>query len=76
MRGKSLAMLEARDDSLEETISPVYNDSCHGQNFLNRLHDLYLTQTLCDVILCVEHKEIHAHRMVLAANSPYFEGRC
>ncbi len=37
-----------------------------------RMHQLWEEQKLCDVLLDVEGKEIHAHRLVLAASSNYF----
>jgi len=60
------------DDMLIQNAS-VYMDPYHGSVFLKRLYEMYLGHTLCDVILCVDQMEIHAHKMVLATNSPYFE---
>ena len=53
----------------------IYTDPFHGNNFLKKLYQLYLQEDLCDVKLCVENNRINAHKTVLAANSPYFEGR-
>lgn len=53
----------------------VYTDPFHGNNFLKKLQELYLHEELCDIKLMVESKEIFTHKSVLAANSPYFEGK-
>ena len=37
-----------------------------------RMHQMWEEQKLCDVVLDVGGKEIHAHRLVLAASSNYF----
>ena len=81
-RGKNLIheggeLLEKLTSSCDDVLlqnSSVYTDSYHGNNFLKHLYDMYLNQTLTDVILCVENMEIHAHKTVLATCSPYFEG--
>lgn len=36
------------------------------------LHEFHEIRELCDVVLCVEETRIPAHRVVLAASSPYF----
>ena len=73
--GELLDKLTSDCDDVLLQNSSVYTDPYHGNNFLKHLYEMYLTRTLTDVILCVENMEIHAHKMVLATNSPYFEGK-
>lgn len=42
------------------------------KNLYSNINSLRKSRLLCDVILKVEHKEFHAHRIVLASNSDYF----
>ena len=44
----------------------------HAQSVLAALENLRRREELCDVVLKVAEKEIKAHRVVLAAVSPYF----
>ena len=44
----------------------------HAQSLLTALENLRRREQLCDVILKVSDREIKAHRVVLAAVSPYF----
>lgn len=44
----------------------------HAQSVLAALENLRRREELCDVVLKVAEKEIKAHRVVLAAASPYF----
>lgn len=46
----------------------------HPLALLNEFNRFRGDRTLCDLILLVEQKEIHCHRIVLAACSPYFYG--
>lgn len=46
--------------------------SKHGIKALMVMDDLRKRQQLCDVIICVGNKQIHAHRLVLASFSSYF----
>lgn len=62
----------------EEPIKPedflVYTDPNHGGAFLGKLYDLYTCSQLCNVKLQVGDDVLHAHKVVLASNSRYFEG--
>ena len=44
----------------------------HGQLILASLNTMRMENKLCDVVLRVQGKDISAHRVVLAAVSPYF----
>ena len=45
----------------------------HSLSVLSSVKKLLLNEELCDVVLCVGKLELPAHRVILAANSPYFE---
>ena len=47
--------------------------SKHGIKALMVMDDLRKRQQLCDVTICVGSKKIHAHRLVLASFSSYFQ---
>lgn len=47
-------------------------DISHASHVLESLWQIYMEQKLCDVTLAVGDDEVRAHRLVLAANSPYF----
>lgn len=47
-------------------------DSSHASHVLESLWQIYTEQKLCDVTLVVGDDEVRTHRLVLAANSPYF----
>ncbi len=44
----------------------------HAQTVLKKVHSLRCHTKLCDVVLKAGGEEIHTHRAVLAATSPYF----
>lgn len=52
----------------------VYTDPKHGSEFLEKLYDLYTRSQLCNVKLQVGDEVLHAHKVVLASSSRYFEG--
>lgn len=53
-------------------LSLRYQSKQHASNMLESLSDLYKTETLCDIILNVGTCKIRAHKIILAAFSPYF----
>ena len=76
------SFLGAKDD-LTEICESTVADSCsetaglflrlrHAQSVLTALENLRNREQLCDVVLKVAETEIKAHRVVLAAVSPYF----
>lgn len=55
------------------TPSSVRFESCgHSNIVVATLNDLRINAELCDIVLKVEAQEVHAHRALLSANSPYF----
>lgn len=50
-----------------------YEEKEHPRSVFKQLNILREKSELCDVILTVDDKEIKAHKVVMAANSPYFE---
>lgn len=49
-----------------------YEERQHPRNVFKQLHNLVKKGELCDAVLIAGDNEIKAHRIVLAANSPYF----
>ena len=45
----------------------------HSLSVLSSVKKLLVNAELCDVVLCVGKLELPVHRVILAANSPYFE---
>lgn len=45
----------------------------HSQSVLESMNRIRSSGKLCDVVIQVEENQFHAHRIVLAANTPYFE---
>ena len=45
----------------------------HSQSVLESMNRLRSNKKLCDVVIQVEENQFHAHRIVLAASTPYFE---
>ena len=43
----------------------------HMQNAFHVMDELRESNELCDIVLCVEKQEFHAHKVVLAGCSPY-----
>ena len=50
----------------------VYHNPDNPNNAFERLAEFRHQGLLCDILLCVENKEIRAHRVILATVSPYF----
>ena len=50
-----------------------YRSHKHPQKVLDRINCLRMSQKLCDVTIKVEEEEFRVHRVVLAANTQYFE---
>lgn len=50
----------------------VHKSISHAGNLLESMNELRCRQELCDVVLEVGSKRIPAHRVILAACSPYF----
>ena len=49
-----------------------YRNAYHQNTLIENFNEFYETQTLCDITLVAEGREIHAHKTVIAACSPYF----
>ena len=50
-----------------------YEERDHSKNVFKQLHSLMKKGELCDAVLIAGDMEIKAHRIVLSANSPYFQ---
>ncbi len=50
-----------------------YEEREHSKNVFKQLHSLMKKEELCDAVLIAGDKEIKAHRIVLSANSRYFQ---
>ena len=64
-----MAELSLEANTHDSKIFEAKDQPC--QSFI-RMHQLWEEKKLCDVVLDVGGKEIHAHRLVLAASSNYF----
>jgi BTB/POZ domain len=73
-------LLRACGSRVVSTIKAVLQDEKvedHGQLLLKRLRNIKERQpSLCDIQIEVDGKVHHAHRVILAAVSSYFEGLC
>lgn len=49
-----------------------FHDGLHATCLLQTLVELQKTDSLCDITIVVNEDEIRAHKLVLAAASPYF----
>ena len=87
-KAKVIIMLQIVEDSADEEMSQtntehqkelddfiVYTDPDHSSHFFQKLYDLYTRCELCDITLRVNDEMITAHKIVLASNSLYFEGK-
>ncbi|KAL1457879.1 hypothetical protein WDU94_008061 [Cyamophila willieti] len=50
-----------------------FTEPGHAKQVLNEFMEARLRNEFCDVILCVDGTKFPAHRVVLAASSPYFK---
>ncbi|XP_063415045.1 kelch-like protein 3 isoform X1 [Mytilus trossulus] len=50
----------------------VFREQSHALTVLHGLNEQRKTNTLCDVIICVEDERYPCHRNIMAACSPYF----
>ena len=50
-----------------------FTDVAHSKDLVNALRFLRQDEDLCDVVLRVGSTSISAHKVVLAASSPYFK---
>lgn len=50
----------------------VFREQSHALTVLHGLNEQRKSNTLCDVIICVEGEKFPCHRNILAACSPYF----
>lgn len=62
-------------DSDSNCAGPHYyfSDVAHSKDLVNALKFLRQDEDLCDVVLRVGSTSISAHKVVLAASSPYFK---
>ena len=49
-----------------------YRSINHSERMIRKMEYYYEKKQLCDVVLVVGRRRIHAHRMVLSAASDYF----
>ena len=58
----------------------LFNDVAHSKGLVTALRFLRRDEDLCDIVLRVGSTSISAHKVVLAASSPYFKamfaGKC
>lgn len=50
----------------------VFREQSHALTVLHGLNEQRKTNTLCDVIICVDDQKFPCHRNIMAACSPYF----
>ena len=60
------------DKASHHDSSTLYADVAHFKGLGNSINDLRLNDELCDITLMVGNKSIKAHKVILAASSPYF----
>ena len=68
---QTIAMADATDEDMECSMDATY--TLPVDNLVSGLTKLYDQQVLCDAEIQVNGKVFRAHRLVLAASSPYFE---
>lgn len=73
MRGVTFFLLIADQATGQPACSNYeFTASNHATSLLSCMRGLRNDSTLCDITLCVAGEEFQAHRLVLAACSPYF----
>ena len=50
----------------------AFSATTHAHSLLSSVHTLRERKGLCDITLCAEEQYISAHKVILAAGSPYF----
>ena len=50
----------------------MFREQSHALTVLHGLNEQRKTNTLCDVVICVEDQKFPCHRNIMAACSPYF----
>ena len=68
----SLSDMNLRDQEVSSRDVKVFEAKDHPSQAFSRMHQMWDEGKLCDVVLDVGGKAIHAHRLVLAASSNYF----
>ncbi|CAH1786828.1 unnamed protein product [Owenia fusiformis] len=63
------SILEAADSTMGKLLFPIH---CPNSNFTSRIKDLWQDDVFCDITLSVDGKQFNCHKIILAANSPYF----
>lgn len=57
---------------MEDSSDECYRSINHAERMMRKMEGYMSKKQLCDVILVVGQKRIHAHRIVLSAASDYF----
>ncbi|XP_061187506.1 ring canal kelch homolog [Saccostrea echinata] len=64
------------DEMLMKGLEQVMNEAVSSTKEMNQfLYDLWRSQRMCDIIIKVNDKEFHAHKLALAAHSEKFTSR-
>ena len=60
-------------DSSSTRVQYLFSDVAHSKDLVTTLRCLRRDEDLCDIVLRVGSTSISAHKVVLAASSPYFK---